>query len=485
MKRREFLKALGASIAMGGVGRMGSEGKQKRLPNLLFVLTDDQAQWAVGAYGNPDIHTPNMDRLAREGMKFTLAMTCPVCSPSRGMILSGLYPHQIGLDDYIGDEDEGIDPKVPLLSEVLKQAGYVTVLFGKWHLGHKRPEHHPNRRGFDVFIGSRGGGFANKDPKLEVNGEVRQFSGFAIDVLTEHALQFMRQNRDRPFALFFHTREPHMPYLPVPEEAMKPYEGKRLKVPKVEGVPEERMQQEYRAYYSAVTAVDIALGRLLDELETLGIADDTIVVFMGDNGYMIGQHGLETKGNAWRIVPQGGTVIGTKILGEPKLRRPNMFDLSILVPLIIRWRGVVPPNSVCDELVVSTDLMPTFVDILKQFGRARLLPSQLHFEGQSLLPLLRGEKVAWRDAAFLLYDMHHGAVAHMRMVRTKRWKLVLHLREGEAPAEPNFGELYDLQNDPEEERNLYGDPSVKSVQDELTEMLRDWQKRVSDPFASR
>jgi len=485
MKRREFLKALGASIAMGGVVRMGSEGKQKRLPNLLFVLTDDQAQWAVGAYGNPDIHTPNMDRLAREGMKFTLAMTCPVCSPSRGMILSGLYPHQIGLDDYIGDEDEGIDPKVPLLSEVLKQAGYVTALFGKWHLGHKRPEHHPNRRGFDVFIGSRGGGFANKDPKLEVNGEVRQFSGFAIDVLTEHALQFMRQNRDRPFALFFHTREPHMPYLPVPEEAMKPYEGKRLKVPKVEGVPEERMQQEYRAYYSAITAVDIALGRLLDELETLGIADDTIVVFMGDNGYMIGQHGLETKGNAWRIVPQGGTVIGTKILGDPKLRRPNMFDLSILVPLIIRWRGVVPPNSVCDELVVSTDLMPTFVDILKQFGRARLLPSQLRFEGQSLLPLLRGEKVAWRDAAFLLYDMHHGAVAHMRMVRTKRWKLVLHLREGEAPAEPSFGELYDLQNDPEEERNLYGDPSVKSVQDELTEMLRDWQKRVSDPFASR
>ena len=485
MKRREFLKALGASIAMGGVGKMRSEGKQKRLPNLLFVLTDDQAQWAVGAYGNPDIHTPNMDRLAREGMKFTLAMTCPVCSPSRGMILSGLYPHQIGLDDYIGDEDEGIDPKVPLLSEVLKQAGYVTALFGKWHLGHKRPEHHPNRRGFDVFIGSRGGGFANKDPKLEVNGEVQQFSGFAIDVLTEHALQFMRQNRDRPFALFFHTREPHMPYLPVPEEAMKPYEGKRLKVPKVEGVPEERIQQEYRAYYSAITAVDIALGRLLDELETLGIADDTIVVFMGDNGYMIGQHGLETKGNAWRIVPQGGTVIGTKILGDPKLRRPNMFDLSVLVPLIIRWRGVVPPNSVCDELVVSTDLMPTFVDILKQFGRARLLPSQLHFEGQSLLPLLRGEKVAWRDEAFLLYDMHHGAVAHMRMVRTKRWKLVLHLREGEAPAEPNFGELYDLQTDPEEERNLYGDPSVKSVQDELTEMLRDWQKRVSDPFASR
>jgi len=479
MKRREFLKALGTSIVMKGVGRMGNERQSKQLPNLIFVLTDDQAQWAVGAYGNSDIHTPNMDRLAREGMRFNLAMTCPVCSPSRGMILSGLYPHQIGLDDYIGDEDEGIDPKVPLLSEVLKQAGYVTALFGKWHLGHKRPEHHPNRRGFDVFVGGLGGGFANKDPKLEVNGEVRQFSGFAIEVLTEHALQFMRQNRDRPFALFFHTREPHMPYLPVPDEAMKPYEGKKLKVPKVEGVSEERMQQEYRAYYSAITAIDIALGRLLDELEALGIADDTIVVLMGDNGYMIGQHGLETKGNAWRIVPQGGTIIGTRILGDPKLRRPNMFDLSILVPLIIRWRGVVPPNSVCNELVVSTDLMPTFVDILKQFGRAKFLPNQLHFEGQSLLPLLRGEKIAWRDAAFLLYDMHHGAVAHMRMIRTKRWKLILHLEEG------GQHELYDLQTDPEEERNLYGDLSVKSVQDELTDRLREWQKKVGDPFASR
>ncbi len=480
MTRRDCLKAMGATILFGGALAMGGERK-RRLPNLLFVLTDDQAQWAVGAYGNSDIHTPNMDRLAREGMRFNFAMTCPVCSPSRGMILSGLYPHQIGLDDYIGDEDEGIDPKVPLLSEMLKQSGYVTALFGKWHLGHKRPEFHPIRRGFDVFVGSRGGGFANKDPKLEVGEKVQQFSGFAIDVLTKHALQFMRQNKDKPFAIFFHTREPHLPYLPVPEEAMKPYEGKRLKVPKVEGVSEERMQEEYRAYYSAITAIDIALGRLLDELEALGIADDTIVVFMGDNGYMIGQHGLETKGNAWKIVPQGGTVIGTRILGDPKLRRPNMFDLSIMVPLIIRWRGVVPENSVCNELVISTDLMPTFVEILKGFGCD--VPTDLRFEGQSLLPLLRGEKVEWRDAAFLLYDMHHGAVARMRMIRTKEWKLVLHFPDGKAAAEPTFGELYDLRNDSGEERNLYGEPSVKSVQDELAERLKRWQKQVGDPIA--
>lgn len=471
--RRKWLKALGATIVMRGACKVAANQQKRRLPNLLFVLTDDQAQWAVGAYGNNDIQTPNMDKLAREGMRFNFAMTCPVCSPSRGMILSGLHPHQIGLDDYIGDEDEGIDPKVPLLSEILKQAGYVTALFGKWHLGHKRPEFRPIRRGFDIFVGSSGGGFANKDPRLEVNDKVEKFSGFAIEVLTEHALNFIRQNRDKPFALFFHTREPHMPYLPVPEEAMKPYEDKKLKVPKVEEVPEERMQKEYRAYYSAITAVDIALGRLLDELEALGIADETIIVFMSDNGYMIGQHSLETKGNAWKIVPQGGTIIGTKILGDPKLRRPNMFDLSIMVPLIICWRGVVPENSICDELVVSTDLMPTFVDILRQFGCN--VPNNLRFEGQSLLPLLRGEKVSWRDAAFLLYDMHHGAAAHMRMVRTKEWKLVLHLEEG------GQHELYDLCNDPDEEHNLYGDPSVKSVQEELTKKLKEWQKKVKDP----
>ncbi|MEJ5252052.1 MAG: sulfatase-like hydrolase/transferase [Chthonomonadetes bacterium] len=442
----------------------------QRPPNLLFVLTDDQAQWAVGAYGNPDIHTPNMDRLAREGMRFTRAMTCPVCSPSRGMILTGRYPHQIGLDDYIGDEKDGLTPGVPTLAEVFKETGYVTALFGKWHLG-MLPEHHPNQRGFDQFVGGRGGGFANRDPKLEVNDRVQQFSGFAIDILTEHAVQFMRQNRDKPFALFFHTREPHLPYLPVPEEAAKPYVGRRPKVPRMEGVPEERMEQEYRAYYTAITAVDIALGKLLNELETLGLADNTVVVFMGDNGYMIGQHGLETKGNAWQIIPQGSTVIGTRILGDPERRRPNMYDLSILVPLIIRWPGVVPAGSVCDELVVSTDLFPTFVQVLGE-GKSRW-----HTEGQSLLPLLKGEKRAWRDTAFLLYDMHHGAVAHMRMARTNRWKLVLHLPEG------GQHELYDLQNDPDEERNLYGNPSVRTVQEELTKRLKQWQKQVKDPLA--
>ncbi len=442
----------------------------QRPPSLLFVLTDDQAQWAVGAYGNPDIHTPHMDRLAKEGMRFTRAMTCPVCSPSRGMILTGRYPHQIGLDDYIGDEPDGLTPGIPTLADVFKGSGYVTALFGKWHLG-MRPEHHPNRRGFDHFLGGRGGGFANRDPKLEVNDKAQQFSGFAIDILTEHAVQFMRQNRDKPFALFFHTREPHLPYLPVPDEATRPYAGRRLKVPRVEGVPEERMEQEYRAYYSAITAVDIALGKLLDELETLGLADNTVVVFMGDNGYMIGQHGLETKGNAWQIIPQGGTVIGTRILGDPERRRPNMYDLSILVPLIIRWPGVVPAGSVCDELVVSPDLFPTFVQVL---GESQ---SRWHSEGQSLLPLLKGEKRAWRDTAFLLYDMHHGAVARMRMARTERWKLVLHLQEG------GQHELYDLQNDPGEEHNLYGDPSVKAVQEDLTKRLKQWQKQVKDPLA--
>jgi len=434
------------------------------LPNLLFVLTDDQAAWAVGAYGNADIHTPNMDRLAREGVLFRYAATCPVCSPSRGMILSGRYPHQIGLDDWISpQETEGIDPKVPLLPEVLKQAGYTTGLIGKWHLG-QGPEHHPLQRGFDFFMGFLGGSNAPKDPTLEVEGKTQHLKGFLIELMAEEALRFLRGNRHRPFALFFHTREPHMPYTPVPEQDLAPYQGKRFRTPKVPGFPEERLQEEYRHYYASITSIDRNLGRLLEALDEMALAENTLVIFMGDNGYMIGHHGLETKGNAWTLAP-------------PRTRRPNMFEESIFVPLILRWPAAIRPGQVREEMVSSLDFMPTFLDILRAAGAS--VPRVGGLEGMSLMPLLLGEQgLPWREELYLLYDMHHGATAHMRMVRTREWKLVLHLEEG------GQHELYHLAEDAREERNLYGDPQVEAVQRDLEERLWAWQRRVKDPLAT-
>lgn len=430
-------------------------------PNLLFVLTDDQAAWAMGAYGNRDIHTPTMDRVAREGARFAQAFTSPVCSPSRVMTLTGRHAHQVGVTDWIAPRESlGVDPKAPLLSEALRDAGYSTGLIGKWHLG-KEPQFHPLRRGFDEFWGFLGGNSRPRDAALWIDGEERTVDGFLIDRMADEGLAFLHRHAGRPFALFFHTREPHQPYLPAPEEDRAHYEGRSLRVPSGTGIPEERLQEEHRNYYASITSVDRNLGRLLAELEALGVAERTIVVVMGDNGYMLGQHGLETKGNAWRF-------------GNPRDRRPNMFDDSIRVPLVIRWPEGTPPGLVRDEMVTSLDLFPTFLEILRESGSAcREAPSP---EGRSLLPLLRGEAPPWRDDVCMLYDMHHGAVGRMRMARTRDWKLVEHYEEGGAH------ELYHLATDTGEERNLYGDAAAAAARDELTARLRAWQRRERDPL---
>lgn len=436
-------------------------------PNLLFVLTDDQAAWAMGAYGNTDLHTPHMDRIAREGVCFMQAFTAPVCSPSRAMILMGRYPHQVGISDWIAPHERvGVGPETPLVSEVLRGAGYVAGLIGKWHLG-KEPPFHPLRRGFDEFTGFLGGGCQPLNPTLVIDGEERQVEGFLIDWITERAVQFLRRHRERPFALFFHTREPHKPYTPVPEEDMAHYLGRRLRVPTVTNIPDEQMQEEHRYYYASISSIDRNLGRLLAELETLGLLDQTLVVVMGDNGYMIGQHGLETKGNAW-------------VFDHHQQRRPNMFDDSIRVPLVARWPCRIPPGSVCEEMVCALDLFPTLLELLREAGVGVDPPSRSHrllLEGQSLLPLLGSQQVPWRDALFLLYDMHHGASARMRMVRTREWKLVWHHEKG------GVHELYHLADDPGEERNRYGDDSVASVREELMGGLYAWQRQVGDPLA--
>lgn len=181
---------------------------------------------------------------------------------------------------------------------------------------------------------------------------------------------------------------------------------------------------------------------------------------MGDNGYMIGHHGLKSKGNA--------VILGTK------KRRPNMFDYSVLVPLIIRWPEVINPATVCNEMVCSIDFFPTFLNILKVAESN--LPQGVKLEGMNMMPLLRQKKVNWRDELCMLYDMHHGASAHMRMIRTKRWKLILHY---EADGE---NELYNLESDPDEKKNLYGDKSVAEIQKQLKKRLTRWQHKVDDPL---
>jgi len=470
MSRRQFIVGSvgflsgGAAFLRTGRAEEAARGATGKPPNILFVCTDDQARWALGAYANRDIHTPNMDRLAAEGMLFERAfVSTPVCSPSRCSGMTSLYSHQTGIHDWISPEekDVGLREELVTIAELLQKGGYRTALFGKWHLGAKE-EFFPTRHGFDYFMGFLGGGNRPKDPTLFIEGKEQKVEGFLTDILAEHAIRWLRDNCRGPFALFFHTRAPHMPYLPVPEQDSERYRNAKPAVPEVKDFDKESLRQLYRDYYSSISSVDRNLGRLLDELKQLGIEGTTIVIFTSDNGYMIGQHGLETKGNAWTLTQKN------------RKRRPNMFDDSIMVPLIVRWPGVVKPGSRRGEMVAEIDHFPT---LLEAAGIRK--PEGLNIEGSSTVPLLRGQMLKWRDALFGSYDMHHGAEAHMRMIRTDSWKLIRHYEKGVGD------ELYDLRNDPGELRNLAAEERSKTILGELKDRLTAWQRRTNDPLAAR
>ena len=464
--RRKFLSAsmgfLAGAAAPGIIGEEIHERQSSKRPNIVLINTDDQPSWWVGVYGNQDIHTPNMDLLAKEGMLFNTAVTTPVCSPSRAMLLTGRYNNQVGIDDFINnDEDTGLPSGSVTFARALGNAGYTTGIVGKWHLG-KEQEYWPTLRGFDYWAGFTNA-YGPKDPILMVKrgdkrAEQQEAKGFTINVLTDYAIKFVRENRHGPFLLYLSYPAPHMGYLPAPEEDMAYYVGKKFTFPDYSKFPEvniteEELHRKYLANYAPVTSIDRNMGRLFSELKTLGLEQNTVVIFTSDNGYCLGRHGLESKGNA--------RFLGTNI------PRPNMFDDSIVVPLIIRWPGVVNPGSTCQALVSHLDFFPTLVEM------AGLDPGSVpHLEGISMLPLLRGEEKIWRNEVFLIYDMKYHAVAHMRMIRTHRWKLIHHYEDEKK------NELYDLKNDPGELDNLYGEDSVRSARNILTRRLKAWESRV-------
>ncbi len=435
--------------------------------NLLSIVTDDQAVWSVGAYGSRDSRTPNMDRLAREGARFLNAfVSTPVCSPSRATFLTGRYSTQFGITDYITPREAkdglGLPPDSKTWPKLLRQRGYVTGLVGKWHLG-EQPQFHPTKLGFDHFTGALGGSFKPKNPELEVAGQLTPRRGFGADILTDDALAFIETNQTRPFALLVHYREPHAPFSPVPEEDAAVYQSLDPTIPEFPNLRTNQVKNWTREYYGAVRSVDRNLGRLLARLDETGLATNTIVMFTSDHGYMIGQHGLMHKGNARWIV--GGSTGST---------RPNMFEESIRVPLLIRWPGVVRPGREIAEPISNLD---TWASVFGMLGLKQ--PTNWKQEGMDFSPLLRGRSYKPRDAIFGQYDLHTDGLAYMRMVRTTDWKLVRHyLANG-------LDELYDLKNDPGETKNLYDEPRAAAAQGDLQKRLTAWMRSIRDPLLRR
>ncbi len=432
-------------------------------PNIVLLYTDDQAYWAVGANGNSEIHTPNLDRLFHAGARFTNAfVTTPVCSPSRVGLIASRYGTEVGITDWINWRKEaqlGLDPAVVTWPEVLAGAGYATGIVGKWHLG-TQPKFHPRETGFNHFMGFLEGGTRPMKPRLEIEGEVKQLTGSLPDMLVDDAIRFVRRTRSRPFALCVHFRAPHGPYHPVPEQDSAHYTGKKLTIPDYPGLDTAEVERLTREYYGSVSSVDRNVGRLLDVLDALELSNRTVVIFTSDHGYNIGHHGIHHKGNGYWIVK-----------GKRRQRRPNMWDTSLRVPLAVRWPGVVRPGAVVEQTVSNLDLYPT---ILAAAGVER--PENATIHGRDFTPLLRGDVGDWDNTLFGQYDMHHGAVARMRMIRTPEWKLVRHHEPGAVD------ELYHLAEDPAEQTNLIDDPDQKDRIAGLDAGLRAWQKSIGDPL---
>jgi uncharacterized sulfatase len=380
--------------------------------------------------------------------------------------MTGRYGTQVGITDWIApvesDAGVGLPREAITWLEVLQKNGYVTALIGKWHLG-GQPQFHPARRGFNHFFGFVGGGNTPMDPTLEADGKLTKLKGPLPDLLTDNALDFVKKNKDRPFALCLHFRAPHLPYGPVPEQDSAPFKDLDPTVPQAPGADIKKVKNWTRDYYASIHSVDRNLGRLLALLEELGLADNTIILFTSDHGYMIGHHGLHTKGNGFWIA---GGVNGPK--------RPNMFETSITVPLLIRWPNVVKPGTQVKEMVSNIDTFSSVLGMLKA-----PMPPGYKQEGQDFSPLLRGQKVSWRDAVFGQYDLHNGGLAYMRMVRTSRWHLIRHHFTN------GLDELYDLETDPDENRNLYNMPKYRDIRDDLQQRLTRWQVSIDDPIVGK
>ncbi len=481
-------------MSMAGTGALitqcGSFGKKRR-PNIIFIMTDDQTVNEMSCYGNTILSTPNMDRLANEGTQFTNCFcTNSLCTPSLASVLTGCYSSVNGItgNSEIKDEEEHLNPDLPTFPELLQQAGYYTALIGKYHI----PQ---DPIGFDDWrILSGQGVYFN--PDFIENGVPTKSEGYVTDVITYKTLEFLRQtNSGQPFCLVYQHKAPHRPFTPAPRHANlfnnielpypltfnDDYATRRVAglaqdmkfdislAGDYEDLPKELIAYEKKKWiyqrfvndhYRAVVGIDENLGRVLYYLDNSGLMDNTIIIYTSDNGFFLGEHGWYDK----------------RFMYEPSLR----------IPLVIRHPGIGTAGQVIEQMVLNVDFAPTILDIA-----GVPVPEVMH--GKSLLPLLNGEHPAdwrrsiyyayyedsWRLAGFKQEDLGNPdfqyftahRVGPHRGVRTDHYKLIEYYTEG-----GDYWELFDLNTDPDELINLYGESGHEDITQELTQELRRLQK---------
>jgi N-acetylglucosamine-6-sulfatase len=421
-------------------------------PNIVLIISDDHRWDALGAAGNRAVQTPALDGLARTGVWFRQAtIHVPQCSPSRSTLLTGLAPHQ---HRWYGNQYQHPDVRnpdgfhgLPTLPGLLAAAGYRTLLVGKWH---PRPD--PWNCGFsDVRTWMPGGGGPYLDPDLAHGRSraVQTVKGYTQQIFADDAIAFLNsaEATERPFLFWLAFTAPHGPYQPNPAHIQELFRDKELAalLPPDFAAAKAGDLERWRIYDQAVSALDEQVGRVLKALDDRKLADRTIVAFVGDNGFMMGDRGWHGK-----VVP---------------------YDGSVRVPLIIRAPGIAAIQGPSEAPVSSLDLPPTLL-------RCAGLEPPRGWPGRDLTRLLKGAADPEIDAAFCEWaddqSAEFGALAY-RLVRTPRYKLLV----WKDPKRPD--EFYDLEADPHETRNLINDPARASVRNALRTRLRGWIERTDDP----
>jgi len=453
-------------------------------PNILFILADDQGSWTLGSQSYPNSHTPNLDKLASEGMLFPNAFSVgAVCSPSRAALISGRYPSETGVTGVVSTGSRtGIDTSLVLWPELLQGAGYKTVLVGKWHLGHAQEHHFPENNGYGIFSGFLHNGNRSRDPILRMEGTDTLFVGqYTSDVLTDLAMKYIRKFRKQPWVISLHYWAPHAntrfpdgfrpsaggrSWLPMKEADLEYWKDLDLVLPDPDfpGLDTALLKRMMREYFASVHSIDRNLGRIMDLLEELSLDKNTVVVFSSDHGYMMGQHGLWHKGNGRWL-----TMDNKDPEGVYDGQRPNLFDNSIRVPLVVRWPGTALPGTVVDETVTFLDIYPTMLEIAG-IGK----PAGLLLRGTSMVPLLEGMQRDRQDTVFAQY-------ASLRCIQTREWKYVHDFKD------TLKNEIYHLLTDPKEYHNLNGssDPEIREKREQLEEQLLRKLHEIDDPIIKR
>jgi arylsulfatase A-like enzyme len=432
-------------------------------PNLVLIMTDNHGPWTLGCYGNPDVQTPHIDRLAKEGVRFTTAHSSnAVCSPTRATFLTGLIPSQHGVHCFlsaglpqIGEGSYSTIAEFRSLGEILKDAGYTCGLSGKWHLGDNlRPQ-----EGFDALWITKphGNSVEFYDQEVIENGAIRQEPQYLTDLWTERGVEFIEKNHERPFFLFLAYNGPYGLGKLLLNDARNRhrefYADKTLpSFPREEPHPWLLNNREYinnptsiRRYSAEISGIDDGVGRILETLAKYSLDRNTLVVFTADQGLAGGHGGFWGMGDHTR--PLTG------------------YDWTTHIPLIFRQPGTIVADRTSDALVSNYDFLPT---VVAQLGLKEQLPTKPKLPGRDFSAALRGEKLdVWDDTVFFEFE-------NVRSIRTKQWKLIARFTAGPQ-------ELFDLQADPGEKKNLYDDPPHAVVRDELRKRLDAFFAEYADP----